>query len=134
MSRPTLLESEEAKPFWEGTRSRTFLLPWCTVCEKAFWYPRAACPGCLSAEIEWRPASGLGAVYAFSVQYNPALPEFKDQVPYVVALVELDEGVRLMTNIVGIDPGEVAVGQRVALTWEPVDDGRAIAVFAPTTA
>jgi uncharacterized OB-fold protein len=70
-------------------------------------------------------------VYAVSVQHNAALPEFKDRVPYAVALVELDEGVRFMTNIVNVDPLEVAIGQRVHLTWEPIEDGRALAVFEP---
>ena len=133
MSRPTLLESEEAGPFWEGTRTQTLLLPWCTECEQAFWYPRAACPRCLSPSIEWRPASGKGTVYAFSVQHNAALPEFKDLVPYVVALVDLDEGVRMMTNIVGLDPAQVAVGQPVQVRWEPVDDGRSVVTFEPAT-
>jgi uncharacterized OB-fold protein len=70
-------------------------------------------------------------VYAVSVQHNAALPEFKDQVPYAVALVELDEGVRFMSNIVNTDPTAVAVGQQVRLSWEPLEDGRAIAVFEP---
>jgi uncharacterized protein len=133
MSRPTLLESEEAGPFWEGTRSETLLLPWCTECDRPFWYPRAACPGCLSSAIEWRPASGNATVYAVSVQHNAALPEFKDLVPYVVALVDLDEGVRMMSNIVGTEPGDVAVGQRVTVRWEPVDDGRHLVTFEPAS-
>jgi uncharacterized OB-fold protein len=85
----------------------------------------------LGSDIEWREASGRGTVYAVSIQHNAALPEFKDQVPYAVALVELDEGVRFMTNIVNTDPFGVAIGQRVRLTWEPIEDGRAIAVFEP---
>ena len=131
MTRPTQLESTEAAPYWEATRARQLVLPWCTTCEQPFWYPRAACPGCLGSGIEWREASGGGTVYAVSVQHNAALPEFKDRVPYAVALVELDEGVRFMTNIVNVDPFEVAIGQRVHLTWEPIEDGRALAVFEP---
>jgi uncharacterized OB-fold protein len=131
VSRPTQLESTEAAPYWEATRTRQLVLPWCATCERPFWYPRAACPGCLGTDIEWRGASGRGTVYALSIQHNAALPEFKDQVPYAVALVELDEGVRFMTNIVNTDPFGVAIGQRVRLTWEPIEDGRAIAVFEP---
>jgi uncharacterized OB-fold protein len=131
MNRPTQLASTEAEPYWEATRSRQLVLPWCTACARPFWYPRAACPGCLGDDIEWREASGRGTVYAVSVQHNAALPEFKDQVPYAVALVELDEGVRFMSNIVHTDPLAVMVGQRVRLTWDPIEDGRAIAVFEP---
>jgi uncharacterized OB-fold protein len=72
-------------------------------------------------------------VYAVSVQHNAALPQFKELVPYVVALVELEEGVRFMSNIVNADPTGVAIGQRVRLSWEPIEDGRAIAVFEPDT-
>jgi uncharacterized OB-fold protein len=129
VTRPTQLESAEAGPYWEATRARRLVLPWCTSCDRPFWYPRAACPGCLGTDIEWREATGRGTVYAVSVQHNAALPEFKDQVPYAVALVELDEGVRFMSNIVTSDPTDVAVGQRVRLSWEPIDDGRALAVF-----
>ncbi len=131
MTRPTQLESAEAGPYWEATRSRRLVLPWCISCDRPFWYPRAACPGCLSTDIEWREATGRGTVYAVSVQYNAALPEFRDEIPYAVALVELDEGVRLMTNVVTRDPTGVGVGQRVHLSWEPIDDGRALAVFEP---
>ena len=131
MNRPTQLESAEAGPYWEATRSRRLVLPWCTACDRPFWYPRAACPGCLGTDIDWREAAGRGTVYAVSVQHNAALPEFKDLVPYTVALVELDEGVRFMSNVVNSDPAEVAVGQRVRLSWESLEDGRAIAVFEP---
>jgi hypothetical protein len=131
VTRPTQLESAEAGPYWEATRSRRLVLPWCTPCDRPFWYPRAACPVCLGTDIEWREATGQGTVYAVSVQHNAALPEFKDHVPYTVALVELDEGVRFMSNIVTSDPTDVAVGQRVRLSWEPIDDGRALAVFEP---
>jgi uncharacterized protein len=131
VTRPTQLESTEAGPYWEGTRTRRLVLPWCTSCDRPFWYPRAACPGCHGTDIEWREATGRGTVYAVSVQHNAALPEFKDQVPYAVALVELDEGVRFMSNIVNTEPTAVAVGQQVRLSWEPLEDGRAIAVFEP---
>ena len=133
MNRPPQQESTEAGPYWEATRSRRLVLPWCTACERPFWYPRAACPGCLGSDIEWREASGNGTVYAVSVQHNAALPQFKELVPYVVALVELEEGVRFMTNVVNTDPTGVAVGQPVRLSWDPIEDGRAIAVFEPDT-
>jgi len=131
MNRPPLLQSDDAAPFWDATRERRFVLPWCDDCSQPFWYPRAVCPHCLSPAISWREASGRGEVYAFSIQHGPALPVFKDEVPYVVALVDLEEGPRMMTNIVGCPPDQVAVGQKVVLRWDPVEDGRAVAVFGP---
>ncbi len=131
MNRPTPLQSDDAAGFWEASRERRFVLPWCEHCQAYFWYPRSVCPTCLTPEVSWREASGRGTVYAVSVQHNAALPQFKDEVPYAVALVELDEGPRMMTNVVGCPAEDVAVGQAVVLQWDPVEDGRAVPVFTP---
>ncbi len=126
--------TEEAEAFWSATDRRELVLPWCTTCGQAFWYPRPVCPRCLRPDIEWRPASGRGEVYAVSVMHRPAHPGMASKVPYAVALVDLEEGVRLLTNIVDVDAGEVRVGMAVAVTWEPMSDGRNLPVFAPATA
>ena len=134
---PTRIEppvTEEAEVFWSATERRELVLPWCTSCEQAFWYPRPVCPRCLRPDVEWRPASGRGEVYAISVMHRPAHPGMAGRVPYTVALVDLDEGVRLLTNVVGIAADEVHVGMEVAVTWEPMSDGRNLPVFAPATA
>ena len=124
--------SDAAKPFWEATRSQSFELPWCRSCKQFFWYPRELCPRCLGEDIEWRPASGNATVYACSIQTKPAHPTLADRVPYVVALIDLEEGPRLMTNIVNCDPAAVSIGMPVQLTWEALDDGRHLPVFEPT--
>ena len=124
-------ESPAGAPFWAATREQRLVLPWCRACEVPHWYPRERCPRCLGETIEWRAASGLGAVYAVSVMPKPALPVLADRVPYVVALVELDEGVRVMTNVVADDPFGVSVGARVQVAWEPLTDGRHLPVFTP---
>ena len=126
--------SEEGAPFWDATRERRLVLPWCTGCGQPHWFPRAACPHCLDPAIEWRDASGDGVVHAMSVMPKPALPMLADRVPYVVALVDLAEGVRMMTNIVELgplDPSDVTVGLAVRASWEPLSDGRHLLVFAP---
>jgi hypothetical protein len=131
---PTRFEppvTDEAVTFWSATERRELVLPWCTDCDKAFWYPRPVCPRCLSPDIEWRPASGRGEIYAVSVMYRAAHPGMADRVPYAVALVDLDEGIRLLTNVVDVDAEEVRVGMPVEVTWEPMSDGRNLPVFAP---
>jgi hypothetical protein len=125
--------SERGAPYWEATRDGRFELPWCRACGRPHWYPREVCPHCLSDAVEWRAATGRGVVYAASTMPRPALPMLADRVPYVVALVELDEGVRMMTNIVDVDPDAVTVGLAVELRWEELSDGRRLAVFAPAT-
>jgi uncharacterized OB-fold protein len=125
--------SEVSRPFWDATREQKFLLQWCTHCDAPIFYPREVCPACLRADgLEWRPASGRGRVYAVSVQYAPQIPLPAYATPYAVAVVELDEGVRLLSTIVGCEPESVTVGQAVSVAWEPLSDGRNLPLFAPS--
>jgi uncharacterized OB-fold protein len=118
-----------SEPFWQATAEGSYLLQWCKECERPIYYPRYACPVCLSDALEWRPATGRGAVYAFTIVHAPIAPWMADRMPYVAALVDLDEGVRVLTNIVDCDPHEVAVGAAVEVRWEPLHDGRALPWF-----
>ena len=122
--------SDEAVPFWDASRDGRFVLPWCRPCDRVFWHPRAACPRCLSDDIEWREASGRGTVYAVSVQHNAALPELREYVPYAVALVDLEEGARMMANVIGCAAEDVFVGMPVTITWDPLPDGRRLPLFS----
>ena len=116
-------------PFWDATVQRQFLLPWCRECEHAFWFPREVCPGCLGAQIDWRPASGRGRVHAVSVTSQPAYPGLKEAVPYAVALIDLDEDVRMMAGLISAEPDQIAVGDPVTLAWEALPDGRNLPMF-----
>lgn len=127
-------ESEAGAPFWAATRERRLELPWCLDCGRPHWFPREVCPDCLGTRIEWRPASGRGVVYALSVQHRPGWPSLAERVPYAVALIDLDEGVRLMSNVVGTTPDggdRIKVGQAVQVTWEELSDGRNLPQFEP---
>jgi uncharacterized OB-fold protein len=133
-ARPRRAEPPETaltRPFWNATRERRLLLQWCTRCNVPIHYPRECCPRCLHSELEWRPASGRGEVYAVSVMHRAGNPLMQDRVPYAVALVDLEEGVRFMSNIVGCAPSEVRVGMPVSVTWEELSDGRQLPLFAP---
>jgi uncharacterized protein len=132
VSEPTRFEppiSEAAEPFWNATREGRLLLPWCTACARPVWYPREVCPRCLGSTLEWRESHGRGVVYACTVEHKAQTRALA--APYVVALVELDEGVRLLSNVVGRPPERVAVGDRVRVTWEPLSDGRRLPLFEP---
>lgn len=123
--------SAVAEPFWEASRERRLVLQRCRSCERAIWYPRVLCPHCGGVDLEWGAAEGTGTVYAVSVQHRAAHPGLADRVPYAVALVDLDDGVRMMTNVVGCDATSVQVGQRVRPVWEPLTDGRHLLVHEP---
>lgn len=121
--------TETSEPFWEATRDGRLILQWCRRCEQPVWFPREVCPGCLGSDLEWRDSPGEGEVYACSVEHRAQTRAL--EAPYVVALVELDEGVRLLTNVVGCPPESVAIGDRVTVTWEQLSDGRQLPLFAP---
>jgi len=123
--------SDAAAPFWDATRDRRLLLPWCVACERPMWYPRDVCPACLGSDIEWRPASGEGVVYAVGVHHLPGPGRDADDLPYAVVLVDLAEGVRMMTNVVNTDANDVGVGLPVRITWHPLSDGRNLPMFEP---
>ena len=120
---------EASAPFWEATRAKRLVVQWCTACERPNFYPREVCPVCLGSSLEWRDSQGRGRIDAFTVEHRPQ-PSFADE-PYVIALVDLADGVRMMTNIVGCRPEEVRVGMEVVVSWEPLTDGRNLAVFGP---
>jgi uncharacterized OB-fold protein len=125
----------ESGPFWEATREGHLLVQWCTACDRGIFYPRAFCPRCAApgSALEWRTASGRATVHAAVVEHRPAAAgaRFSGGEPYCVALVDLEEGVRMLTNVVGCPPGEVRAGMPVTVTWEPLSDGRQLPLFRP---
>ncbi len=123
--------SPASEPFWEATRERRLVVQWCLQCEGPIHFPREACPACLGTDLEFRVASGRATVYAVSVMPKPANPTMAGRGPYAVALVQLDEGVRLLTNVITPDPYAVRVGDAVTVAWEPLSDGRHLPVFVP---
>lgn len=123
--------------FWDATRAQQYLVQWCVECATPIFYPREVCPMCMSSSsLEWRASSGRGTVHAISVQHRPGNPTMADRVPYAVALIDVDAGdgvntIRVMSNVVNCDPESVDIGDAVALTWEPLSDGRHLPVFEP---
>ncbi|MGH7820095.1 MAG: Zn-ribbon domain-containing OB-fold protein [Candidatus Binatia bacterium] len=120
---------EENKWFWEACSRHELYVQKCRRCATVRFYPRALCPACLSAETEHLRCSGHGRVHTFTVTHQNQAPGFRDQLPYVMAYVELDEGPRLLTNIVGTKPEEVRIGMPVVVEFEDVADGISLAKF-----
>ena len=114
----------ETKPFWDAAADGRLVIKQCTACGQSHHYPRTICPFCGSDATEWRPASGRGKVYTYSVMRR--VPE-----PYVIAYVTLEEGPTMMTNIVDCDLDSVRIGQAVRVVFKPSEGGPPVPMFAP---
>jgi uncharacterized OB-fold protein len=103
----------------------------CSECCQWVYYPRSRCPRCLSDRLTWTTVDGRGTVYTFTVAEQPTAPPFADEVPQVLAVVELTEGVRVSSTLVGVDPGAVTVGLPVEPVFDHGDDGITLLRFRP---
>ncbi len=120
----------DTKPYWDGIADGELRLQRCEACGAAVFYPRAVCPHCFGGPLRWFTAAGTGRVYSYTVAHR-AFGEFEDQTPFIVALVDLDEGVRMLTRIVGTGPDSVAIGMPVQMTVEQIGDAD-LPCFRPT--
>lgn len=113
MTRPLPIPTADTRPFWDACARGELVYQYCTACSRPQFYPRSLCVKCHSNVLEWRRSSGFGRVYSHTTVHRAPSPAFKGMVPYVIALVDLDEGFRVMLNILGCDPRSVAIGSRV---------------------
>jgi hypothetical protein len=127
---PRPLVDFDTQPFWDGCREERFLVPTCADCGYARWPPGPMCPVCQSMQTDWVRSSGRGRVYSWIVATHPVDQVLVDQVPYVVAMIELEEGVRVVGNVTGCAPDEVVADLAVRLFFEPAgEDGIRIPNF-----
>lgn len=128
--RPVPDVTPESEPYWTAAADGDLLVRECRDCGLVYHYPRSRCPDCFGEDVAWREASGRGEVYSYSVARTMSgWPE--DDLPLVLAYVELEEGPRMMTNV-DADPSAVEIGTRVAVEFRDVDDSAiAIPVFVP---
>jgi uncharacterized OB-fold protein len=121
MKHPSPNTSGTSAAHWKAAGEGRLALPYCAACVQFFWPARAGCPHC-GGTPAWRDASGTGKLASWSVVHRAVRPELKEATPYVVALVQLDEGPRLFTNVIGTPPQALRVGQRVRCRFEPALD------------
>ncbi|MFT3816541.1 MAG: Zn-ribbon domain-containing OB-fold protein [Rubrivivax sp.] len=129
---PQPVANADSRPYWNAARERRLVIRRCKACGELHFMPRHLCPHCWSEDLEWVDAKGGGRVHSFSIIRRASDPAFASRVPYVVALVELDEGPRMMANILGDDALSVAIGDTVALTFEDRGDGALLPQFRRT--
>ena len=124
----------ETQPFWDAAREGRLLIRRCEDCGAAHFYPRPFCPRCWSGRVEWIEATGRATLYTWSVVHQNDLPPFPERVPYVAAMVDLEEGPRMITNVVGCDFDDLAFGMALEVEFRPVSDDATIPVFHPAPA
>ncbi len=124
----------ETAPFWDATSRGELAVQFCTACARYYFYPRPQCPNCGSVHVEWRATTGRARLVSYVINYRP-LPPFDPRTPLIVALVELAEGPRMMTNIVGVapDPDHLPLDLELSVTF--VAQGAVqLPVFEPAAA
>src|SRR5207237_2840610 len=119
--------------YWDKAKAHELWLMRCNACGRTYFYPRPICPSCFSRETAWVRSSGRGTLYAFSIVHRPPTPAFQERVPYVAALVELEDGARIPTNLVDVepDPAKIQVGMAVEVVFEDVSETIALPKFRP---
>jgi uncharacterized OB-fold protein len=125
-------QTAEARHFFDAAAQGRLALQRCAACARVWFYPRPACVACGAERYAWIVASGRGRVHSHSIVHRAPSPAFRERVPYVVALVDLEEGPRMMANIVGDDALEVAIGDAVEVLFEERGEGRKLPQFRRT--
>ena len=128
---PAPLVTQANKAFWDATVEGHFQLQRCNECDTVLWFPRRHCPSCWTENVSTFNASGKGVIYSFTIIRKGAML-YKEAGPFVVAYVELEEGPRVMTNIVDCDVESVKVGMPVEVVWHDTGQGNALYRFRPT--
>ena len=126
--KPVPTVDAESAPYWEGAKQGKLMIQRCKATKQYFLYSRQLVPGVVDDQVEWVEAKGTGEVYSYTVARRPAGPAFKADCPYVIASITLDEGARIMTNVVG-DAEQVAIGKRVRVVFDRVSDDLTIPKF-----
>jgi uncharacterized OB-fold protein len=122
---PTMI----SKPYWDGCARGELMYQRCTSCGRSIFNPAPICRWCTSNVLEWVKSEGRGSVYSWTVVWRPSVPEF--EVPYVPAIIDVDEGFQMIGNIIGCEPTDVSANMRVAVEFHPIGGNFLLPYFAP---
>jgi uncharacterized protein len=129
VGRPRPVPSELTRPFWEAAAQRKLVRQRCDDCGRSFFTPQLVCPHCLCDRWSWVESSGFGTVYSYTVCHRS--PEAGFDVPYVLAIVDLEEDWSMLSNIVNYPPDQLQIGMSIGVTWVALGDGMLLPVFEP---
>jgi uncharacterized protein len=129
--KPVPVPTKETQPYWDGCKQHELRVQKCAACGHHQFYPRLYCTTCMSDRVEWVKTSGRAKILSYTIIYRPVTQAFAGNVPYVVALVTLDEGPQMMTNIVGCEPEKVHIGMPVQVTFDDWTEEISVPKFKP---
>lgn len=121
MEKPLPVPTPVTRPFWDALREHRVRIQHCPHCDEWVYYPRSHCPECLRPDLEWRDVSGEGLLYTYTIARAPTAPPFADDVPQLLAVVELDEGPKVTTTLVNVAPEDIKIGTRVRPVFDDVE-------------
>jgi uncharacterized OB-fold protein len=130
-NKPIPVPSAESQAYWDGLRDRKLLMPRCDACGKYWFPPSLLCPHCNETKWTWTSTSGRGRIFSYVVYHRVYHPGFAEEVPYAVAVIELDEGPRMVSNVIGIAPDKLACDLRVEVVYQPITDTITLPKFKP---
>lgn len=130
-TKPVPIVNEWARPFWDAARENKLKIQQCRDCGKHVFYPRMSCPECFSEDMDWVECSGRGTVYSFTVVESNPPSAFIQDLPYVIAVIRLEEGVQMLSNIVEWEPGALRCDMPVQVTFDKLNDEFTLPKFKP---
>ena len=131
--KPLPQPSADTGPFWDGCKEHLLRFQKCQNCGHIRWPPSIICPRCYSYDTEWIVASGRGKVYTFAIYHQAYHKAFAGDIPYVTAVVELEEGTHILSNIVGCSPDQVRCDMPVEVVWEDITGEFSLPKFKPAS-
>ncbi|MBI9074964.1 MAG: Zn-ribbon domain-containing OB-fold protein [Desulfatibacillum sp.] len=129
--KPLPLITSLSKVFYDGCKENKLLYQQCKDCGEVIFFPKIVCPGCMGENLEWKESAGKGKIFSFTVAYDYAPPEFAGDTPYALAVVNLDEGFSLLTNIVNCDFEKISCDMPVEVMFDPVTPEISLPKFRP---
>jgi uncharacterized OB-fold protein len=123
--KPLPMPTERTQPFWDALKAHRVDIQQCDACHAWVFFPRLHCPNCFSQALSWKTVSGEGELLTYTLSRMPTMPEFADDLPQKLGVVQLDEGVHINTTLVGLDEDQIKVGMRVKPVFDDVVPGEA---------
>ena len=130
---PVPMNPELSKPFWEATKRHELAMPRCKTCSNIFFYPREQCPVCMSDDLGWTRVSGRGRLYSFTIVHQTAHPAFQPESPHIYAVIQLNEGPRMPSNLVECELEDAEIDMPVEAVFEDVSDEYTLVKFRPSS-